>query len=95
MEESIYEVEYPEIARRDFERAIYKQCDEEDEEGRKAMHDVWQERWTVESMTDASKSYTVARKIDSSMGCSCPAWKFHKAPKVNCKHILFQGEQET
>lgn len=51
------------------------------------MHDVWQERWEAQSMTDASKTYIVARKQDGTMGCACPAWKFHKAPKPHCKHI--------
>lgn len=52
------------------------------------MHDVWKERWQVQSTTDSSKTYTVARKKDGTMGCACPAWKFHKAPKPHCKHIL-------
>lgn len=49
---------------------------------------VWQERWQVQSTTDSSKTYTVARKKDGTMGCACPAWKFHKAPKPHCKHII-------
>lgn len=49
---------------------------------------VWQERWQVQSTTDSSKTYTVARKKDGTMGCACPTWKFHKAPKPHCKHIL-------
>src|ERR1700721_1993910 len=52
------------------------------------MHDVWKERWTVQSTTDASKEYTLARKQDGTFGCSCPAWKFHKAPKPHCKHLI-------
>jgi hypothetical protein len=52
------------------------------------MHDVWRERWEVQSMTDASKTYIVARKQNGTMGCACPAWKFHKAPKPHCKHII-------
>jgi hypothetical protein len=49
---------------------------------------VWPDRWEVSSMSDASKTYIVARKSDATMGCSCPAWKFHKAPKQHCKHIF-------
>ncbi len=28
-------------------------------------------------------------KQDGSYGCSCPAWKFAKAPKPDCRHIEF------
>jgi hypothetical protein len=52
------------------------------------MHDVWRERWEVQSTTDGSKTYICARKQDGSFGCSCPAWKFHKAPKPHCKHLI-------
>ena len=49
---------------------------------------VWPDRWEVQSLTDPDKTYIVARKNDGTIGCSCPAWKFHKAPKINCKHCL-------
>jgi hypothetical protein len=45
----------------------------------------WIERWEVQGNTG---TYVVARKVDGSYGCSCPRWKFHKAPKQDCKHIL-------
>lgn len=53
------------------------------------MVDVWKDRVEVESMSQPGVKYTIARKKkDDSIGCSCPAWKFHRAPKVHCKHIL-------
>jgi len=45
---------------------------------------TWVERWEVEGLTG---TYTVARRPDGRYGCSCPHWKFHKAPKPDCKHI--------
>lgn len=50
--------------------------------------DVWIYRWTAQSRTTAGKQYVVALKRDGTFGCDCPAWKFHKAPKPDCKHIL-------
>ncbi len=53
------------------------------------MVDQWEERTEVKSMSDSTKTYTVARrKRDGVIGCSCGKWVFHKAPKVHCKHIL-------
>lgn len=49
---------------------------------------VWPDRWEVQSLTDPDKTYIAARKQDGTMGCSCPSWKFHKAPKINCKHLI-------
>ncbi len=48
----------------------------------------WIERYQVDSLTETDKSYIVSEKTDGTWACSCPAWKFHRAPKVNCKHIL-------
>jgi len=31
--------------------------------------------------------YIVAIDQNGKWACSCPAWKFHRAPKVDCKHI--------
>jgi len=45
----------------------------------------WIERYEV--IGSQGDLYIVARKADGSYGCSCPHWKFHKAPKPNCKHI--------
>jgi hypothetical protein len=50
--------------------------------------------WDIESLTDASKSYSVSKRLDGSFACSCPAWKFHRAPKVDCKHIRFVKDSE-
>ena len=52
------------------------------------MAEVWVQRITVESQTEMGKTYVVARKADGTMGCSCPAWKFHAHPRCDCKHIL-------
>lgn len=51
---------------------------------------VWPDRYEVVGHTD---TYIVARKKDATWGCSCPRWKFHKAPKIDCKHIkaLFEA----
>lgn len=46
----------------------------------------WVERYQVDSLT-GDASYTVSQKFDGTWACSCPAWKFHKAPKPDCKHI--------
>jgi len=46
------------------------------------------ESWDVESLSDSTKVYTVSRRKDGeTYACSCPAWKFHPAPKPDCKHI--------
>lgn len=52
------------------------------------MSDQWIQRWEVPSRSDSGKSYTVGRKADGTFGCSCPAWKFAKAPKPDCDHII-------
>ena len=46
------------------------------------------EAWLVESKTDTTAKYTVSKRPDGTFACSCPAWKFRPAPKVDCKHIL-------
>ncbi len=43
-------------------------------------------RWQVTSMTSDAQ-YVVSMKADGTWACSCPFWKFHKAPKIACKHI--------
>lgn len=45
------------------------------------------EAWEVESLTDSAKVYTVSKRKDGTLACSCPAWKFAHAPKPDCKHI--------
>ena len=45
----------------------------------------WVKKWDVEGST--GETYVVALKTDGSFGCSCPGWKFKKAPKPDCKHI--------
>jgi hypothetical protein len=49
---------------------------------------VWVNRWEVISPTSGRK-YTVGQKSDGTFGCDCPAWKFKKAPRPDCKHILY------
>jgi SWIM zinc finger len=45
------------------------------------------QQWEVTSTTDTSKDYIVSKRKDGAYSCSCPHWKFHKAPKPVCKHI--------
>lgn len=45
------------------------------------------EAWDVESLSEPGKTYVVSRRKTGELACSCPAWKFHKAPKPDCKHI--------
>ena len=47
----------------------------------------WVERYQVDSLSGENESYTVSKKVDGTWACSCPRWIFHKAPKVDCKHI--------
>jgi hypothetical protein len=35
----------------------------------------------------AGGTWTVSLKHDGTYGCSCPAWKFAKAPNPDCHHI--------
>lgn len=44
------------------------------------------EQHDIQSTTSSSK-YKVTKYDDGSWACSCPAWKFHKGTRVNCKHI--------
>lgn len=48
-------------------------------------HDPWLRRFDVNG--SAADPYRVALKSDGSWGCTCPRWKFAKAPKPDCKHI--------
>ena len=34
------------------------------------------------------KGYVITEYDDGSWACSCPAWKFHRGERVDCKHIL-------
>ncbi len=45
-------------------------------------------RWAAASHTDPNKEYVVSQKSDGNWACACPAWKFKKAPRPDCKHIL-------
>lgn len=48
----------------------------------------WEYLDTVCSQT-TGEDYTISRHLTSGLiGCSCKAWRFHKAPKVACKHII-------
>lgn len=44
-------------------------------------------QWEVASHS-SSEVYKVTEYDDGSWACSCPRWKFAKAPKMDCKHIL-------
>ena len=48
---------------------------------------LWVQQWDVGSHSDPSKKYIVSFKRDGTYACECPAWKFHPAPRVDCKHI--------
>lgn len=48
---------------------------------------TWVANWSVQSKTEPEKLYVVSRAVGGHYGCSCPAWKFAKAPKPDCKHI--------
>jgi len=37
--------------------------------------------------TTTDKGYVITEYDDGTWACSCPAWKFHKGARVNCKHI--------
>lgn len=37
--------------------------------------------------TTTDKGYVITKYSDGSWACSCPAWKFHRGERVNCKHI--------
>ena len=47
----------------------------------------WIYRW--QHVSKSGKVYTVAITKHGEMGCSCPAWRFAKAPKPDCKHIAY------
>ena len=47
----------------------------------------WIRKWSVPA--SAGGTWTVSLKHDGTYGCSCPAWKFAKAPKPDCHHIDF------
>jgi hypothetical protein len=47
----------------------------------------WIRKWSVPA--SAGGIWTVSLKHDGTYGCSCPVWKFAKAPKPDCHHIEF------
>ncbi|HET9281224.1 MAG TPA: hypothetical protein VFR24_04615 [Candidatus Angelobacter sp.] len=47
----------------------------------------WIRKWSVPASSGGL--WTVSLKHDGSYGCSCPAWKFARAPKPDCHHIAF------
>ena len=47
----------------------------------------WIRKWSVPASSGGT--WTVSLKHDGSYGCSCPAWKFARAPKPDCHHIAF------
>jgi hypothetical protein len=47
----------------------------------------WIRKWSVPA--SAGGTWTVSLKHDGTYGCSCPAWKFARAPKPDCHHIDF------
>jgi hypothetical protein len=51
------------------------------------MAPQWAAQWNVNSHTDPSKVYVVSVAKTGRWACSCPAHRFAKAPKLDCKHI--------
>lgn len=58
------------------------------------MSTQWTKQWTVASHT-SDREYIVSMREDGTFACACPAWKFCKAPKVDCKHIRALRNAET
>ena len=55
-----------------------------------APHSGWVEFFEVQSQSDPTKAYIVARRENGAYGCDCPRWKFNRK-KLNvaeCKHIV-------
>jgi hypothetical protein len=46
----------------------------------------WIVRWKVPSGSRTGCLWTVARRADGTMGCSCPGWTLHAA-RPECRHI--------
>jgi hypothetical protein len=46
----------------------------------------WVRSWQVPGSN--GETWKVSQRADGTFGCSCPAWKFAKAPKPECHHIL-------
>lgn len=50
----------------------------------------WVRKWEVQSRSNPDQDpYTVSLSEAGTYGCSCPRWKFCKAPKTDCGHIIF------
>ena len=47
----------------------------------------WTRLATFRSQSNPHRKYIVAIKDDGTLGCDCPAWKFQKGAKKNCKHL--------
>src|SRR5438128_1075635 len=45
----------------------------------------WVKQWDVPASNGGT--WRVSVKHDGAYACSCPAWKFAKAPKSDCRHI--------
>lgn len=51
-------------------------------------HSRWVRQWRVPSRSDPHKEpYTVSADHQGRFACSCPRWKFARAPKPDCDHI--------
>lgn len=58
---------------------------------------TWPQRWEVDSHSSDSV-YIVARRWDGDewvWGCSCPSWRFKRAPKSDCGHITEVKSQQA
>lgn len=42
--------------------------------------------WDVPTSSDGS-TWKVSERVDGTFACSCPKWKFARAPKPECHHI--------
>jgi len=46
---------------------------------------IWIQQWNVPATNGGT--WIVSLKHDGTYACSCPVWKFARAPKPDCKHI--------
>ena len=48
---------------------------------------VYTLRAFISSFSEANKKYTIKKKDDGTLTCSCPAWIFNHSGNRNCKHL--------
>jgi hypothetical protein len=53
----------------------------------------WLKQWDVPASSGGT--WKVSLKRDGTYACSCPAWKFAKGPKPDCRHIQLVKESPS